>query len=95
LVVGKVPGIFFCRAVGTSTRSRGAAAGVTWRSVFGVGWLGGIGFTMSLFVATLAFGYGPLLNSAKIGIVAGSVVAAFIGAMLLRLSPSAPSNGAG
>ncbi|HEY7396012.1 MAG TPA: Na+/H+ antiporter NhaA, partial [Gemmatimonadaceae bacterium] len=60
-----------------------------WRSVFGVAWLGGIGFTMSIFVATLAFGDGPLLDSAKLGIFAGSVVAACVGTVTLWKVPRA------
>jgi NhaA family Na+:H+ antiporter len=57
--------------------------GVTWRHIIGLGCLGGIGFTMSLFVATLGFGEGELLGAAKIGILCASVIAGSLGAFLL------------
>ena len=57
----------------------------------GVGWLGGIGFTMSLFIASLAFGEGALLDVAKLGVIAASVVAGITGYTLLRFaSPASP-----
>jgi NhaA family Na+:H+ antiporter len=61
-------------------------AGATWRQLAGVGVLAGIGFTMSLFIATLAFGQ-PLLEHAKTGILAASLVAGVAGALLVRLAP--------
>jgi NhaA family Na+:H+ antiporter len=57
---------------------------VGWRHVHGAGWLGGIGFTMSLFIAALAFGESSLLDIAKIGVIAASVVAGVTGFALLR-----------
>jgi NhaA family Na+:H+ antiporter len=45
-----------------------------------------MGFTMSLFIATLAFEGTPLLNSAKVGILAGSVAAGLVGAVVVRAS---------
>ena len=56
----------------------------TWRGLHGVSWLGGIGFTMSLFIASLAFSDESLLNSAKVGILTASVIAGLTGAILLR-----------
>ena len=50
----------------------------------GCGWLGGIGFTMSLFIATLAFEGTPLLESAKVGILTASAVAGIVGAVIVR-----------
>jgi len=49
-----------------------------------VGFLGGVGFTMALFIAQLAYTV-PALNLAKIGILIGSLVAGVVGFLLLRL----------
>jgi NhaA family Na+:H+ antiporter len=89
LVVGKVTGIFFAAWLAVRGRVAALPPELTWRSVFGVAWLGGIGFTMSIFVATLAFGDGPLLDSAKLGIFAGSAVAACVGTVTLWKVPRA------
>jgi NhaA family Na+:H+ antiporter len=61
------------------------ALGLT-RLPAGVGLLGGIGFTMALFIAMLAFGEGPALDQAKIGVLSASVCAAVLGYLLLRMS---------
>ena len=59
-------------------------AGVNWKAMIGTGCLGGIGFTMALFIASLAFLSEPkLLDEAKIGILAGSAVSALLGSFLL------------
>lgn len=55
-----------------------------WRPLHGVGWLAGIGFTMALFIATLAFPTGPHRTAAKVGILSGSLLAAAVGALVLR-----------
>ena len=59
-------------------------AGVAWRDIIGVGILGGIGFTISLFVTELAFAHGPLADAARVGILAGSLIAGTIGYFALR-----------
>jgi Na+:H+ antiporter, NhaA family len=48
--------------------------------------LGGIGFTMALFIAMLAFGEGPVLDQAKIGVLSASLCAAVLGYLLLRMT---------
>jgi NhaA family Na+:H+ antiporter len=70
--------------------------GVTWRSLTGAGVLGGIGFTMALFIAALAFpasagAASPLLDSAKVGVLAASTVAGVVGWLILRRSPRGQS----
>jgi NhaA family Na+:H+ antiporter len=50
----------------------------------GCAWLGGVGFTMSLFIVTLAFEGTMLLDSAKIGILAGSLLSGVVGGIVVR-----------
>jgi len=60
--------------------------GATWRTFAGIGCLAGIGFTMALFIAALAFGDGALLVQAKVGILGASAAAGVVGSLLLRRS---------
>jgi Na+:H+ antiporter, NhaA family len=53
-----------------------------------VGWLAGIGFTMSLFISDLAFSDGTLVDTAKLGILAASLISGVIGWTLLRRATS-------
>jgi NhaA family Na+:H+ antiporter len=86
LVVGKQAGIVVAAQLVTR-RGLGRLPGdVAWRQLYGAAWLGGIGFTMSLFVAELAFPEGPLLESAKLGILAASVIAAIGGTVVLLVA---------
>jgi NhaA family Na+:H+ antiporter len=84
LVAGKVVGItgatwLACR-LGIGVRP----AGASWRDVSGVAMLAAIGFTVSLFIADLAYDAPALVDEARIGILAAGVVAACGGAVLLR-----------
>jgi NhaA family Na+:H+ antiporter len=83
LVLGKPIGIvafsWVAVAMGVAERPQGA----TGRQLLGVGVLGGIGFTMSLFIGSLAFGESPLLDNAKVGILVASLVAGVGGAIIL------------
>ncbi len=66
---------------------------VRWPHVAGASMLGGIGFTMAFFIATLAFeSDATLLNDAKIGILAGSTVAAIVGLLLLAKVTRGPAK---
>ena len=62
-------------------------AGASWRHIYGVSLLCGIGFTMSLFIALLAFPDTVHASDAKIGILLGSIAAAIAGAAVLRSCP--------
>ena len=53
--------------------------GVTWPQIYGISWLGGIGFTMSIFVSTVAFGTEDLLQVSKIGVLIASVISGLVG----------------
>ena len=84
LALGKQAGIFgavlLAERLGLATRPRGASRMQLW----GVSLLGGIGFTMSLLLATLAFPAAPaLVAQAKLGILAGSLVSAVLGYVVL------------
>jgi NhaA family Na+:H+ antiporter len=61
-------------------------AELTWRNIFGAGFLGGIGFTMSIFITLLAYEDIHLINDSKIAILIASFIAAIIGFTLLRFS---------
>jgi NhaA family Na+:H+ antiporter len=68
--------------------------GITWTQVYGVSVLAGIGFTMSLFIGTLAFSDPEHSASVRIGVLAGSIASAVAGYLLLRIS-LAPAAAAG
>ena len=84
LVLGKPIGIslFAWLAVRAGVAAR--PEGVSWRALHGVSWLAGIGFTMSLFIANLAFPGGEMADEAKVGILSASIVAGVVGWLLLR-----------
>jgi NhaA family Na+:H+ antiporter len=86
LVVGKPLGVTLFTWLAVRIGVTGLPAGVTWRQVHGAGWLAGIGFTMSLFIANLAFGDTRLLSMAKVGILTASLIAGMVGWVILRLS---------
>jgi Na+:H+ antiporter, NhaA family len=90
LVVGKLVGVAAAIGVGTRAGPGEVPEGVTGRHVVGMAALAGIGFTVSLFVAALAFEDDPArLDQAKLGVLAASVTAAALGAAILRSAPPA------
>jgi NhaA family Na+:H+ antiporter len=90
LVIGKPLGISLASYAAVRSGAAELPAGTGWSDVRGAGWLGGIGFTMSLFIASLAFGGGALLDVAKLGVIAASVVSGITGYTVLRLGVRAP-----
>ena len=76
LVAGKPAGIVGATALAVKLGWCKLPAGVTWHGIVVIGCLGGIGFTMSIFVATLAFVEPALLDTAKLAVLAASVLAA-------------------
>ncbi|MBA3390014.1 MAG: Na+/H+ antiporter NhaA [Rubrobacter sp.] len=88
LLLGKPLGVLGFSWLAIKTGMASLPQGVGWRAMTGAGLLAGIGFTMSLFVGGLAFDGGEMLESAKLGILSASVVAAVLGLVLLaRASP--------
>jgi NhaA family Na+:H+ antiporter len=83
LFVGKPIGISLFAWLAAKAKVATQPNAVSWAQIFGGSWLCGIGFTMSLFIATLAFGEGPLLDLSKIGTLAASVAAATCGSLFL------------
>jgi len=89
LVLGKQVGITLGAAAVVRLGLTSLPTGVGWRHVYGAAWLGGIGFTMSLFIAALAYGEGTAeLALAKVGILSASVIAGAGGFVILRLAGS-------
>jgi Na+:H+ antiporter, NhaA family len=93
LVVGKPVGIVLFSWLATRSGLAAMLDGIGWRQIAGVGILAGIGFTMSLFVAHLAFGESPALETAKVGILAASVISGLAGTVVLLVSRSASNGG--
>jgi NhaA family Na+:H+ antiporter len=62
-------------------------AGGSWGRLYGVAILGGIGFTMSLFIGTLAFDDAARETQVRLGVLAGSLLSALVGYLALRLAP--------
>lgn len=89
--LGVVLGLFIGKPLGISLFAWASAkaglatppAELSWGTIFGGAWLSGIGFTMSLFIADLAFGEGILLDMAKIGTMGASLAAGLCGSMFL------------
>jgi len=84
LAVGKPLGITGAALAAVRLRLASLPDGVSWTAVAGCAWLGGIGFTMSLFIATLAFDAANVLDAAKVGILAASLIAAVGGGTIVR-----------
>jgi NhaA family Na+:H+ antiporter len=86
LILGKQMGITLFSWTAVRLRIAALPEGIRWIQLYATGWLGGIGFTMSLFIANLAFSEPHLVDVAKLGILAASVLAGVGGAAILFLS---------
>lgn len=85
LFVGKQIGIVLGAGLLILTGMAAMPAGGSWRTLYGVAILGGIGFTMSLFIGTLAFHDPRYESEVRLGVLAGSVLSAAVGYLVLRL----------
>lgn len=83
LLIGKPVGVFGFAFVAQKMGIGVLPEGATWRHVFGAAWLSGIGFTMALFIANLAFEDAANLDAAKLGVLGASVVAGVVGLLIL------------
>ncbi|SHG10684.1 sodium/proton antiporter, NhaA family [Flavobacterium segetis] len=91
LTIGKPLGIFAFAFTGALIGLCKLPKDLKWKNIIGVGFLGGIGFTMSIFITILAYDDVALINSSKIAIILASITAGIIGYMLLKwtLKPNA------
>jgi NhaA family Na+:H+ antiporter len=85
LILGKAIGISLFSWLAVKLKFAVKPKKSSWLSFIGLGFLGGIGFTMSIFIASLAY-QGELLNEAKIGIFVGSIISGLVGFFLLKYS---------
>ena len=84
LLLGKQFGITLFAWLAVKSGISEMPQGVTWMHIYGASWLAGIGFTMSLFISDLAFAGSSLLDVAKLGILAASLIAGIAGFLILR-----------
>jgi len=90
LVIGKPLGILLFSLIGASIGLCALPSDINWKNIAGAGFLGGIGFTMSIFIGILAFDIPVLINTSKIAVFIGSFVAGIIGVLLLKLTLKTP-----
>jgi len=86
LVIGKPLGIWLFSFIGTGLGLCALPTDLKWKNIVGAGILGGIGFTMSIFITLLAFGDSTLVNNSKIAILIASTLAGLIGFIYLKLT---------
>lgn len=87
LLLGKFVGIFLFTWLAIKSRLVLMPSGMNWKNLAGVSLLGGVGFTVSLFIANLSFAgeYPELLNQAKLGVLSGTIIAGILGYIVLRI----------
>ncbi len=86
LTLGKPVGVIMLCAMAVASGLCRLPADLTWREIAGAGILGGIGFTMSIFIANLAFPSDPATtNAAKLAILIASLIAGTAGFLWLRV----------
>lgn len=93
LIVGKQIGVTPFAWLAVKLGRAQLPRGVTWPMLYGLSWLGGIGFTMSLFITNLAYGRGSVnLDDAKVGILLASAIAEIGGCLVVwwTLPPTPP-----
>ena len=84
LFLGKQIGIFLATWIGVKSGIARLPENVSWKHVYGVACLTGVGFTMSLFIGSLAFTTADAMNAVRLGVVLGSVLSGIIGYLLLK-----------
>jgi len=92
LFVGKSLGITLFSLLAIALGVSQLPSDVSWRHILGTGFLGGIGFTMSIFITVLAFDNPDIVQSSKISIVLSSLVAGTVGFLILNRQTASLSN---
>jgi NhaA family Na+:H+ antiporter len=93
LFVGKFIGVALFSYLGVKFKITELPRGVKFKQILGIAAIAGVGFTMSIFMANLAF-YGNLIyiNSVKVGVILGSLISGIVGYTILRLSSKLPEK---
>ncbi|MGB0959177.1 MAG: Na+/H+ antiporter NhaA [Halocynthiibacter sp.] len=86
LFFGKQIGVFAATWIGVKSGLARLPEGIGWRHIYGVACLTGVGFTMSLFIGSLAFGADDTMNAVRLGVIFGSILSGVLGYVLLRMS---------
>ena len=86
LLLGKPLGILSFSYLSIKTKLTSLPDGINFKHLSGAGYLGGIGFTMSIFITLLAFDNKSLIDESKIAVMLGSVISGLIGYLILRIS---------
>jgi Na+:H+ antiporter, NhaA family len=92
LIVGKPLGITLFSLLAVKFGLSQLPGDMSWKHVIGAGFLGGIGFTMSIFITVLAFGNPEIVQSSKISILLSSLLAGTVGFLILNNQPASISN---
>ena len=87
LFLGKQIGVMGATVLAVKTGFARLPQGVTWRHIYGIAALTGVGFTMSLFIGSLAFGADDEMNAVRLGVLLGSIVSGIFGYAILRSTP--------
>jgi NhaA family Na+:H+ antiporter len=92
LIIGKPLGIWLFSFIGVRTGLCVLPKDLKWKNIVGAGFLGGIGFTMSIFITLLAFENEALVNHSKIAILFASFIAGTIGFTFLKMTLKKPKG---
>jgi Na+:H+ antiporter, NhaA family len=92
LALGKPLGIWLMSYLGVISKLCKLPEDLEWKNILGVGLLGGIGFTMSIFIALLAFDDPAIINGSKIAVLTASIISGISGFMLLKFTLKKPLN---
>lgn len=92
LVIGKPLGIWLFSFIGVGLGLCVMPSDLKWKNIVGAGFLGGIGFTMSIFITLLAFNHDDIITNSKIAILIASLIAGTIGFIYLKMTLKTPAE---